>query len=243
MASTRLEINFNRLLNRCEAVASDKSLKDWRLEKYIGALQNQLSELKKAQSKPCDEILSGYTKKVELLKGLIEAEKMPTASEKAHATDLLSVPRTTSSTSGKQLHMQAKVMYQQEMRDELLGSGHTDDEDVGLRQRQKTKDQDIDTVLQHHHQIQEKLAEEMLVIAQGLKHNVTVSGKIVQDDIKKVTDSTRLAETNLGKLKTESERLQAHTKACSWWIWVMLVVVIITFCWMVLLMRLFPKKS
>lgn len=31
--STRLEINFNRLLHRCEAMAADNQQKSWRLEK------------------------------------------------------------------------------------------------------------------------------------------------------------------------------------------------------------------
>ena len=33
--STKLEINFTRLLNRCEKVAADKASWDWRLEKVI----------------------------------------------------------------------------------------------------------------------------------------------------------------------------------------------------------------
>ena len=36
--ATRLEINFCRLLNRCEVIASDKALYDWRLEKVKGIL-------------------------------------------------------------------------------------------------------------------------------------------------------------------------------------------------------------
>ena len=31
--STKLEINFTRLLNRCETIASDRDSWDWRLEK------------------------------------------------------------------------------------------------------------------------------------------------------------------------------------------------------------------
>ncbi|XP_041361229.1 vesicle transport protein USE1-like [Gigantopelta aegis] len=242
MAASRQEINFNRLLNRCESMASDKRLKDWRLEKYIGALQLQLNQLKKSSSKPCEEVLTGYAKKVDLLKGLIEAEKLPTATEKSLATERLP-PVSTNDNPTQQLHMQTKVLYQQEMRNELLGFTPDDSGDFGVRHRQKAKDEDIDTVLQHHHQMQEKLADEMLALARGLKQNVADAGRIVKDDVKKISDSTRLADTNTGKLKVESERLEAHTKTCSWWIWIMLLVVVATFIWMILFMKLFPKKS
>lgn len=57
----------------------------------------------------------------------------------------------------------------------------------------------------------------------------------------KIVDSQRLADINISKLKVESERLEAHTKSCSWWVWVMLVIVIMTFISMVLFMRIFSK--
>ena len=41
---------------------------------------------------------------------------------------------------------------------------------------------DIDTVLKHHHDIQEKLVEGMLHLVTDLKENAKVIGKIAQDD-------------------------------------------------------------
>ena len=70
------------------------------------------------------ETLIEYTRKVNFLKGLLETEKMPTASEKVLAAELLapsSAPNSTS-TKGKQLHIQSKARYQKEMRDELFGT-------------------------------------------------------------------------------------------------------------------------
>ena len=45
-------------------------------------------------------------------------------------------------------------------------------------------DSDIDSLLQHHHRTQERLAEEMLAHARALKQNVTNAGQVVRDDIK-----------------------------------------------------------
>jgi SNARE protein 1 len=60
--------------------------------------------------------------------------------------------------------------------------------DTDLRQRGlkggSTDESDIDSILQHHHRMQEKLAEEMLAHARALKQNVTDAGRVVRDDIK-----------------------------------------------------------
>ncbi|KAK7492658.1 hypothetical protein BaRGS_00016137 [Batillaria attramentaria] len=242
--STRLEINFNRLLHRCEAMAADKASKDWRLEKYIGALQDQLFDMKKAHSRPPQETLNEYQKKVELLKGLTEVEKMPSGAEKVLATERLQpVPSTPASTPARQLQARAKVQSQEDMRQELLGTSRSD-QDSDLRHRNVGgggDESDIDQLLQHHHRMQERLAEEMLEHARALKRNVSDTGRVVKDDLKKLGDSTRQADTNYGKLQAESERLEGYTQSCSWWVWLMLVLVILTFLAMVVFMKIFPK--
>ncbi|XP_033615265.1 vesicle transport protein USE1 [Fukomys damarensis] len=47
MAASRLELNLVRLLCRCEAMAAEKrDPEEWRLEKYVGALEDMLQALK-----------------------------------------------------------------------------------------------------------------------------------------------------------------------------------------------------
>ncbi|KAK7116664.1 vesicle transport protein USE1-like [Littorina saxatilis] len=242
--STRLEINFNRLLHRCEAMAAEKEQKNWRLEKYIGALQDQLADMKKAHSRPPQEALTEYHKKVELLKGLIELEKMPPGAEKALATERLQpVTSGPNNAPSRQLQARAKVQGQEDMRQELLGTKNAQDTD--LRQRGlkggSTDASDIDSLLQHHHRIQERLADEMLAHARALKQNVTSAGQVVREDTKKLGESTKLADTNYSKLQSESERLVGFTQSCSWWVWIMLLCVIITFLAMIVFMKIFPK--
>jgi SNARE protein 1 len=50
---------------------------------YVGVLQEQLTELRGAPCKPTQETLTEYTRKVELLKGLIEAEKLVSRTTRA----------------------------------------------------------------------------------------------------------------------------------------------------------------
>ncbi|XP_060073200.1 vesicle transport protein USE1-like [Ylistrum balloti] len=198
--ATRLEINFNRLLTRCETMAKDKTAWDWRLEKFVTALQDQLSELKKSPCRPSQETLNDYNKKVDFLKGIMEAEKL------------------TYKTATQ-------------------GNG------TGLGQRNPQDEEDIDSLIQHHHQMQERLADEMLMLTRNLKESVKDSGRIVREDTKKVVETTKLADVNYNKLSLVTEQVEKHTKGCDWCMWIMLAVVIMLFLFMIMFIRLFPKKQ
>ena len=41
--------------------------------------------------------------------------------------------------------------------------------DVGLRQRKQPNEEDLDSVLKHHNEVQTKLAEEMVSLARNMK--------------------------------------------------------------------------
>ncbi|KAK2171239.1 hypothetical protein NP493_1087g00060 [Ridgeia piscesae] len=250
---TRLETNFNRLLNRCQAMAAEERNGDWRLEKYVTALRELLADLQKSPSKPTQDVLTEYTKKVNFLVGLLEAEKLPSSSDKALATELL----RPGSRSGKDnvatrdLHLHTKARYQAEVKTELIGSKGNEHSSLRLRKAAATDTTnsltgaggDIDTVLKHHHEVQEKLVEGMLHLVTDLKENAKVIGKIAQEDTSKLVSSSKMADVNYDKLKVESTRLEAHVKkSFNCWIWVMLVVVCFTFVWMVIFMKMFPKR-
>uniref|UniRef100_UPI00398F4BBF vesicle transport protein USE1-like isoform X1 n=1 Tax=Pristiophorus japonicus TaxID=55135 RepID=UPI00398F4BBF len=255
MAASRLEKNFLRLLVRCEAMAAEKRDEtDWRLDKYVGALQEMLVELKKHMSKPAPEILNEYSRKVEFLKGLLEAEKLPNPTEKALANQFLAPGRT--STTGKErisatktVHLQTKARYTGEMRSELLGtpSVSSDGSKTELRKRSRLADEnqsatELDAVLHRHHNMQERLAEEMLSLARNLKNNTLAAQNVIKQDNQTLTQSLRVADQNFEKLKVESERLEQHTKkSVNWLLWLMLVVVCFTFISMILFIRIFPK--
>uniref|UniRef100_A0A3Q3QWL0 Vesicle transport protein USE1 n=1 Tax=Monopterus albus TaxID=43700 RepID=A0A3Q3QWL0_MONAL len=244
--ASRLEINFVRLLSRCEAIASEKRGEaEWRLEKYVGALEEMLVALRKSPSKPTPEVLTEYTRKVDFLKGLLEAEKLTSPSDKALANQFLAPGRTPTIANErmpatKTVHMQTKARCTGEMRDELLETDLRNRRGLPLDERQSAAE--LDAILQHHHNLQEKLAEDMLNLARNLKNNTLAAQNIIKQDNQTLSQSMRQADLNFEKLKTESERLEQHTKkSVNWLLWLMLILVSFTFISMILFIRIFPR--
>uniref|UniRef100_A0A3P9PT57 Vesicle transport protein USE1 n=2 Tax=Poecilia reticulata TaxID=8081 RepID=A0A3P9PT57_POERE len=252
--ASRLEINFIRLLSRCENMASEKRGEaEWRLEKYVAALVDMLVALRKSPSKPTQEILTEYTRKVDFLKGLLEAEKLTSPTEKALANQFLAPGRTPTIANErmpatKTVHIQSKARCTGEMRDELLGTRTSGKADGDLRNRrvlpldERQSAAELDAVLQRHHNLQEKLAEDMLNLARNLKNNTLAAQNIIKQDNQTLSQSMRQADLNFEKLKTESERLEQHTKkSVNWLLWLMLILVSFTFISMILFIRIFPR--
>ncbi|XP_054037639.1 vesicle transport protein USE1 isoform X2 [Rissa tridactyla] len=249
MAATRLELNLMRLLSRCEALAAERrDPEEWRLEKYVAALEDMLRELKKQSSKPAPELLNEYSRKVDFLKGLLEAEKLSSSTEKALANQFLTPGRTPTTTkertpATKTVHLQTKARCTGKMRSELL-----DSEELNIRKRkglasdEKQSAVELDAVLQHHQDMQEKLAEEMLSLARSLKNNTLAAQNVIKQDNQTLSHSLRMADQNFEKLKDESDRLEQHAKkSVNWLLWIMLIVVCFIFISMILFIRIFPK--
>ncbi|NWS88317.1 USE1 protein, partial [Toxostoma redivivum] len=260
MAATRLELNLMRLLSRCEALAAERrDPEEWRLEKYVAALEDMLRELKKQASKPAPELLNEYSRKVDFLKGLLEAEKLSSSTEKALANQLLAPGRTPTTAkertpATKTVHLQTKARCTGQMRRELLGtvcavllllyrlSCLCSAASGGLTSDEKQSAVELDAVLQHHQDMQEKLAEEMLSLARSLKNNTLAAQNVIKQDNQTLSHSLRMADQNFEKLKDESDRLEQHAKkSVNWLLWIMLIVVCFIFISMILFIRIFPK--
>ncbi|XP_040177187.1 vesicle transport protein USE1 [Rana temporaria] len=257
MAKTRLELNFVRLLSRCESMACEKREHgEWRLEKFVGALEEMIASIKKDARKPAPELLIEYSRKVDFLKGLLEAEKLSSPTEKALANQFLAPGRTPTISKErtpvtKTVHLQTQARYTGEMRSELLEKNtipSTDSSDGYPRKRKgsisndKQSEAELDAVLQHHHNMQEKLAEEMLRLTQNLKSNTLAAQNVIKQDNQTLSQSLKLADQNFEKLKTESDRLEQHAKkSVNWILWIMLIFVCFTFISMILFIRIFPR--
>ncbi|KAM6231519.1 vesicle transport protein USE1 isoform 2-T2 [Spheniscus humboldti] len=255
MAATRLELNLMRLLSRCEALAAERrDPEEWRLEKYVAALEDMLRELKKQSNKPAPELLNEYSRKVDFLKGLLEAEKLSSSTEKALANQFLAPGRTPTTTkertpATKTVHLQTKARCTGKMRSELLGTvcfGAAASlllvYRLGLASDEKQSAVELDAVLQHHQDMQEKLAEEMLSLARSLKNNTLAAQNVIKQDNQTLSHSLRMADQNFEKLKDESDRLEQHAKkSVNWLLWIMLIVVCFIFISMILFIRIFPK--
>nr|XP_022305409.1 vesicle transport protein USE1-like [Crassostrea virginica] len=231
--ASRTELNFKKLLSRCETMAKEKNSGEWRFEKYVDTLQDLLSEMKRSRvSRPDQEIIDEYSKKVQYLKELVDSEKQSSGMDRKSLEERLNNSRLS------QAREQARS--QQDERDKLLGPKQPESQ---LRHRKVGEGEDAETIIKHQRGMHEKLTEQMLNLTRSLKESVRDSGRIVQEDNKTLETSMKLADSNTKKLKVESDRLEQHTKTCSWWIWIMLVVVTLTFLSMIVFMRLFGKKA
>uniref|UniRef100_H0W648 Vesicle transport protein USE1 n=1 Tax=Cavia porcellus TaxID=10141 RepID=H0W648_CAVPO len=249
MAASRLELNLVRLLCRCEAMAAEKrDPEEWRLEKYVGALEDMLQALRVQASRPAAEVLHEYARKVDFLRGLLQAEKLASSSEKALANQFLApgrVPTTARERvpTTRTVHLQTRARYAGEMRQELLGTVGRAATDPGPRPTdEKQSAAELDLVLQRQQDLQEKLAEEMLSLARSLKTNTLAAQSVIKKDNQTLSHSLKMADQNLEKLKTESERLEQHAqKSVNWLLWAMLIVVCFIFISMILFIRIVPK--
>ncbi|XP_057608890.1 vesicle transport protein USE1 [Chionomys nivalis] len=259
LATSRLELNLVRLLCRCESMAAEKrEPNEWRLEKYVGALEDMLQALKIQASKPASEVISEYSRKVDFLKGMLQAEKLTSSSEKALANQFLApgrVPTTARERvpATKTVHLQSRARYTSEMRSELLGTEPSGELEMALGTRkriakgprpadEKHSASELDLVLQRHQGLQEKLAEEMLGLARSLKTNTLAAQSVIKKDNQTLSHSLKMADQNLEKLKMESERLEQHAqKSVNWLLWAMLIVVCFVFISMILFIRIMPR--
>lgn len=252
MAASRLELNLVRLLCRCEAMAAEKrDPEEWRLEKYVGALEDMLQALKAQASKPAPEVLGEYSRKVDFLKGMLQAERLTSSAEKALANQFLTpgrVPTTARERvpATKTVHLQSRARYTSEMRSELLGDSDPAAPGPDVRKRTAAAGPrpaaELDLALQRQQDLQERLSEEMLDLARSLKSNTLAAQGVIKRDNQTLSHSIKMADQNLEKLKAESERLEQHAqKSVNWLLWAMLIVVCSIFISMILFIRVMPK--
>ncbi|XP_057309915.1 vesicle transport protein USE1-like [Hydractinia symbiolongicarpus] len=250
--SSRKEINIRRLLAQCEVMASDcqhnECKIDWRLAKYLKHLDKEIEALKKDQmNPPTTDVVRDYERKVEFLKGIVKADEVDDPLERTLLCHHL-LPSTVISgeqscgSHTKELHLQVKGKHQKELRQQLFGG-----EDA-LRKRKvhessTTKD-NISHIIKQHHDMQEKVAEEMIKMAISMKENSLAARDIIQTDNQELERATKVTESNYKKLKTESDRLEElNKKTCSCTIWIMLAIVCVVFINMIIFIKFFPKRK
>lgn len=213
---------------------------------FVECLEDKLSELHKLTvCQPSRDRLTLFKRRVKFIRGIVDAEKLKSASEKLTATEILS-PRTSSTQDRsriktQEIFLQTKSKYNREVKDELLSGSKG-----GLRKRFDGTDgnkKDADLVLNFHHEMQEKVAAEMITLARNLKENLYLANEIIKKDVEILDDSARVAEVNTSGLRTNSERLSDFVRrSCQYWLWISLALVCFTFLWIVVFIRMFPKR-
>ncbi|XP_023937018.1 vesicle transport protein USE1 [Bicyclus anynana] len=251
---SRLEMNIRQLLNKCELIAKQEPVDaNCRLKQYVEGLNNMITELKMGPDKPAKDVIAEYTKRATFLKGLIQTATLHSPIEKLEAVQLLSHGAATNTVDGsaQEIHQKTVAKYGVELRSELFG---LEDSDDTLRQRNiikaanftstSTSQEDIDSLLKYHQNMQEKVAENMVMLTKSLKEQSQIASTIIKADTEALKKSSDLTDRNLMSLKVESERLQEHSRgAWKCWLWLMLAVIIAIFINMVLFMKVMKKRK
>ncbi|XP_064108401.1 vesicle transport protein USE1-like [Macrobrachium nipponense] len=248
VSRSRLEINFIRLLEEAQQMANENKPKDWTFEKYIGWLQEKIPEMEKSPNAPNEETLKHYKRQVDFLKGVIDAENCAKVIDSGTATQMIPHgPATTSDhTVTQQIHHRAQVKTTNRLRQDLLGLDPRDGSDLRNRGAglSDVSAEDFQSQLLTDEQKREKMVEDMIIMTKEWKEQSKIAKKIIQKDIDVLDKSSKLADSNQGHLKIESNRLADYNKrGCNFWIWIMIILVCFTFIGMVMFIRIFPKRQ
>jgi len=157
-------------------------------------------------------------------------------------------PAATSETITKEIHQKTMERHNEQIRAELFGSHLSSADETGtgnLRKRNIPEESnDLDYLLKAHHQAQEQVAEEMLSLTKSLKEQSLAAKEVIEKDTTVIDKTNTVADKNAERLKKEADRLQEHTKSsCRCWIWLLCVIVMVTFISMVWVMKFFRKRS
>ncbi|XP_011860600.1 PREDICTED: vesicle transport protein USE1-like [Vollenhovia emeryi] len=209
-----------------------------------------MNKLQALPSKPPKDTITGYAKRIEFLKGVINAMKLSNPVERVVAAQLLSknsVSTNNSSTNiTTQIHQKTVAKYNRELRAELFHSNKDASKD-GVRQRLSSsniQDDDLDAILKYNRNIQEKIADNMLSMTSTMKEHALAASAIIKKDVGMLEMSNKLTDVNAVKLKKESLKLQEHTNSKSeCWVWIMVVFVLFVFFSMVLFIKMTKKKN
>jgi len=247
----RNEINLSLLLNKTTELANNSKCieEEWRLSKYVSAAEemyNKLPQLPDPAAPTSDEKLN-YQNKLVFLQSLVKkvtndggATNSPEdrLDEKCLSKKAMMLPQGpafTKDTMSKQIAQKAAERAHQSQREQLFGKRNPDAD---------FKEQDFDKLLAMHRDEQEKIAEEMVSMTKRLKEQSMVAHTIVKEDTDRVEKINKKADENLAKLDSEGGRISklASRWNCRCWIWLAMLIVLLTFVGMVLLMKLFKKK-
>ncbi|XP_063696078.1 vesicle transport protein USE1 [Culicoides brevitarsis] len=224
--SAKLELTIRGLLKNIEDAVEEDST-DWRIKKYVRTLDGLLADLEHFD--PEETNIDTYKKRAAAVKKEInykeQVEKKPSGTVGDVMTEINSIKN-------------AKI--HQELRKELLGS-----ENNGLRHRNVVGgDDNLEQAVKHYSNIQEKLAEEMLLLTQNLKEQTQTANMIIKKDTEIVSRSSQMTEKNYDVLASESNKLQDHSKrAWKCWMLFFILLVIVIFITMVLFMRVTKKRT
>ncbi|XP_023320329.1 vesicle transport protein USE1-like isoform X2 [Eurytemora carolleeae] len=247
---TRQEINLSRLLVRCIEMANSTPdlQQEWRLPKFIKAAEQMYANLPSPPdpAAPSSDDKLEYQKQLQFLQNIAKEVLTENFDDTENESNILVItspkvllprgPASTKDTLSKQIVQKAAERAHQTQRENLFGSKPTEN-------GESLQEQDFDRLLALHRDQQEKVAEEMLGMTRRLKEQTLAAKSLVQEDTDRIERINKRADDNLSKIQSEGGRVSklASRWNCRCWIWLAMLIVVLTFVGMVLLMKLFKK--
>ncbi|KAH9416607.1 SNAP receptor use1 [Dermatophagoides pteronyssinus] len=255
-------INIMNLLSKCEyrfQQINDKS--DWRLEQYIKSIFQMLEQEEMNTGKLNDELVAAK-KKAQFFQGLLDAHAKDTTileqysiinSLQSNSTTAIQQQQQQMENETKRIHLTEIAKCDKRMKKELLSSRLTtdnktttaDDKNENHENRiRNTKNKNYEDIIKYHELLQEKVTNEMVILVQNLKQNLTTSNEIVKKDTELLEKTNQFTEKNVSNLRKNADKIREFASAaCEYWLWISLTLVIFIFLFMVIFIRLFPKKA
>lgn len=226
---SRNEIDFLRLLERCQAIANKNT--SWRLEKYVDALSESLDKLRNQKVNHLTrDTLEEYGRKIQYLRGLIETEKLPSAEKRLLAAELLAPDKDS-----KADHLVMTNKYHNQMRQLLLSGNRQRGFGSGSAKATVTSTEDVNDV-------NEDITKNLLELTNNIRESMHAANAIIQKDTETLSRVAGGAETVSLKMQRNTDKLGEFVrKGCQFAIWIALILVTCTFLMMVVFIRLFPK--
>lgn len=237
--TSKLEINVRSLIAQCEELASVDQ-QDWRLKKYIKSLDTMISELEDQFEKPEEKLITEYRNRCAELKKLSNyVEPSPNLEQKRFKSKL----KASGDSGGEDVMREIRQIHDQKFQKELRSELFSGNTTIRRRAGQKVAE-NLEQTVKQYSDVQEKLAEDMLLLTRNLKEQSEISNKIIKQDTENLGKSTKLTDQNMSSLSTESAKLQeSSSKAWKCWMWLMIGLVMMIFIFMVLFMKIMKKKS
>uniref|UniRef100_A0A1Q3FBW1 Vesicle transport protein USE1 n=1 Tax=Culex tarsalis TaxID=7177 RepID=A0A1Q3FBW1_CULTA len=238
--TSKLEINVRSLLKQCEEMTADQQ--DWRLSKYIKSLDTMIQELEEQFDNPEDKLISEYRSRcAELKKASNYVEPVTNLDQKQRLKSKLKASGDTGDDVLREIRQIHDQKYQKELRSELFNGNFNST--IRRRAGQKVAE-NLEQTVKQYSDVQEKIAEDMLLLTRNLKEQTETANKIIKKDTENVSKSSKLTDQNMSSLSNESAKLQESSKkAWKCWMWLMIGLVMMIFIFMVMFMKIMKKKT
>ncbi|CAF3569226.1 unnamed protein product [Rotaria sp. Silwood1] len=225
------EKSFRRLLLSTEKLLEAKSIEDWKLSQFVKALTDMLTDMRKSINRPSSKQLDEYKRRIDMLRENIDSTNL---ADQTFPRQIIQQISTDISVKEQQVEVTTTAIASTEIEKNLNASNKPSRPNLNRQQQHIQSEEDK----------QDEIATSMRVTTKSLLNNAKLLHDVVISDQKKITEAENLIDNNTAKLTIQGKRLKHNAyNASNCWIYLMLIIVIITFIYLTLFMRMFRKRT